>query len=108
MVISPWHLHRHIRLWDNPDGFDPSRWHSENGKACLRNAYIPFSTGARVCIGAGFAMVEGPLLLSLLLKSFRFEALSEHRPTPVAHLTVRSNAGIWLKIHPRSAEFGAT
>ena len=108
MVISPWHLHRHIRLWDNPDGFDPSRWHSENGKACLRDAYIPFSTGARVCIGAGFAMVEGPLLLSLLLKSFRFEALSEHRPTPVAHLTVRSNAGIWLKIHPRSAESGAT
>jgi hypothetical protein len=53
-------------------------------------------------------MVEGLLLLSLLLKNFHFEALSEHRPTPVAHLTLRSNAGIWLKIHPRSAEFGAT
>ena len=23
MVISPWHLHRHIKLWGNPDGFDP-------------------------------------------------------------------------------------
>ena len=89
-------------------GLTPSRWQSENGKAWLRDSYIPFSTGVRVCIGAGFAMVEGPLLLSLLLKSFCFEALSEHVPMPFAHLTVRSNAGIWPKIHPRSAKFGAT
>ena len=26
LVLSPWHLHRHERLWDNPDGFDPDRW----------------------------------------------------------------------------------
>ena len=40
----------------------------ENGKTCLREAYIPFSSGARVCTGAGFAMVEGPLLLALLVR----------------------------------------
>lgn len=28
IVLSPWHLHRHSRLWDNPDGFDPARWHT--------------------------------------------------------------------------------
>ena len=61
IVLSPWHLHRHQRLWDNPDGFDPGRWHTENGKACLREAFLPFSSGARVCPGAGFAMIEGPL-----------------------------------------------
>ncbi len=108
MVVSPWHLHRHTRLWDNPDGFDPARWHTENGKACQRDAYIPFSTGPRVCIGAGFAMVEGPLLLSMLVKNFWFEALPRYRPTPVAHLTVRSKSGIWLNIHPRSGEYGVT
>ncbi len=59
MVISPWHLHRHTRLWDNPDGFDPDRSQTENGKACQRDAFIPFSAGARVCPGAGFAMIEG-------------------------------------------------
>ena len=32
VVLSPWHLHRHTRLWDNPDGFDFERWHSENVK----------------------------------------------------------------------------
>ena len=22
-MLRPWHLHRHARLWDDPDGFDP-------------------------------------------------------------------------------------
>jgi cytochrome P450 len=103
IVISPWHLHRHTRLWDNPDGFDPARWGSENGKTCLREAFIPFSAGARVCTGAGFAMVEGPLILSMLLRHFRFEVLADRVPVPVAHLTVRAKDGIWLRVTPRSA-----
>ncbi len=100
MVISPWHLHRHERLWDNPDGFDPTRWQTENGKACMREAYIPFSAGARVCTGAGFAMVEGPLILSMILKHFKVSAEGPP-PVPVAHLTVRSNEGIKLRIERR-------
>ena len=98
LVISPWHLHRHERLWDNPDGFDPDRWHTENGQKCNREAYLPFSAGARVCPGAGFAMVEGPLILSRLLRDFRVETVDTRVPVPVAHLTVRSKDGIWLRV----------
>ncbi len=101
MILSPWHLHRHARLWDNPDGFDPERWNTENGKTCMREAYMPFSTGARVCPGAGFAMAEGPLLLSMILNRFVLERLEGHDPIPVAHLTVRSKDGIWLRLRPR-------
>ena len=43
IVLSPWHLHRHERMWENPDGFDPARWGTENGKTCMRDAYMPFS-----------------------------------------------------------------
>lgn len=98
LVISPWHLHRQTRLWDNPDGFDPGRWHSENGQHCSRDAYLPFSAGARVCPGAGFAMVEGPLILSRILRDFRVEPVAGKVPVPVAHLTVRSKDGIWLRL----------
>ncbi|WP_425098479.1 cytochrome P450 [Tropicibacter sp. S64] len=101
VVLSPWHLHRHERLWDNPDGFDPARWQTENGKTCGREAYIPFSAGARVCTGAGFAMVEGPLLLALLLRDLKVTALPDRVPVPEAHLTVRSRDGIWLRIERR-------
>ncbi len=101
IVLSPWHLHRHERLWERPDEFDPDRFKSENGKACLRNAYMPFSQGQRVCPGAGFAMAEGPLLLSLLVQAFRFELVAGREAMPVAHLTVRGKDGIWLSLTPR-------
>ncbi len=98
IVISPWHLHRQERLWDNPDGFDPERWQTQNGKTCQREAYLPFSAGARVCPGAGFAMVEGPLFLSRILRDFKVEPICGRVPVPVAHLTVRSKDGIWLRL----------
>ncbi|MFK7870927.1 MAG: cytochrome P450 [Roseobacter sp.] len=98
LVLSPWHLHRHQRLWDNPDGFDPSRWHSENGKDCARRAFIPFSAGPRVCPGAGFAMNEGVIMLAAVLRDLRVELTDRAPPMPVAHLTVRSESGIWLRV----------
>ncbi|SFE01660.1 cytochrome P450 [Roseivivax sediminis] len=101
VVLSPWHLHRHERLWENPDGFDPARWSTENGRACQRDAYIPFSAGARVCPGAGFAMVEGPLLLARLLRDHRVAPVPGRVPEPVAHLTVRAKGGIHLRVDPR-------
>ncbi|MGI3167679.1 cytochrome P450 [Pseudooceanicola sp. C21-150M6] len=100
VVISPWHLHRHERLWDNPDGFDPARWGTEKGRQCMRDAYVPFSAGARVCTGAGFAMVEGVLILSMILRHFKVTTV-EAPPTPIAHLTVRSRDGIRLQLRPR-------
>ena len=98
VVLSPWHLHRHTRLWDNPDGFDPARWGTENGTKCARDAFIPFSAGARVCTGAGFAMIEGPLLLARLLRDHKVETIQDDVPVPVAHLTVRSASGIRLRL----------
>ncbi len=99
IVLSPWHLHRHERLWHRPDDFDPQRFQSENGKSCLRDAYIPFSAGPRVCPGAGFAMVEGPLLLAILVGAFEITAINT--PVPVAHLTVRAKDGIKLNLRSR-------
>jgi len=101
IVISPWYLHRQNRLWDYPDDFDPDRWESENGKTCQREAFIPFSAGARVCPGAGFAMIEGVLLLANVLKSYRVSTEGCDTPVPVAHLTVRAQLGIYLKFDKR-------
>ena len=104
VVLSPWHLHRHERMWDNPDGFDPARWGTENGKTCMRDAYMPFSSGPRVCTGAGFAMIEGVLLIAMLIRAYRFEIVTDRPPEPVAHLTVRSKDGIWLTFTPRNQD----
>ncbi|QJF51061.1 cytochrome P450 [Roseobacter ponti] len=98
VVISPWHLHRHSRLWKNPDAFDPGRWQTGNGRDCARRAYIPFSAGPRVCPGAGFAMIEGACLLAHILAAVRVELTDRPPPVPVAHLTVRAQSGIWLRL----------
>jgi cytochrome P450 len=100
VVISPWHLHRHERLWDRPDDFDPDRWAGE-GREAARDGYLPFSRGPRVCPGAGFAMLEGTLLLAHLVRAFRFTPLEGRVPVPVAHLTVRARDGIWLRVDRR-------
>ncbi|NOX73252.1 MAG: cytochrome P450, partial [Alphaproteobacteria bacterium] len=106
VILSPWHLHRHERLWERPDEFDPARFETENGKECLRKAYIPFSAGPRVCPGSAFAMAEGTLLLSMLVRAFRFEVIDGDHPMPVAHLTVRAADGIRLKLTPRTDNSG--
>jgi len=107
IVISPWHLHRHDRIWDRPDEFDPGRFQTENGREGLRAAYIPFSTGQRVCPGSSFAMAEGPLLLALLVRAFHIAPVEGREPVPVAHLTVRARSGIWLRLTPRGSGIGA-
>jgi cytochrome P450 len=99
IVLSPWHLHRHERLWSTPDAFDPDRWQDPAQKQAARNAYIPFSAGKRVCTGAGFAMAEGTLLLARLCAVYDFTP--SNPPIPVAHLTVRSENGIRLRITKR-------
>lgn len=103
VVLSPWHLHRHSRLWDEPDAFDPARFDTENGKAGLRDAYMPFSAGPRICTGAGFALIEGVVLLARLLRAYKFATTETHVPVPVAHLTVRARDGIWLRITKRDS-----
>lgn len=98
VVISPWHLHRHSRLWDTPDAFDPARWQTEAGRQSARDAYVPFSAGRRVCPGAGFAMMEGVVMLAHILRTVRVALPDAPAPVPVAHLTVRAKNGIRLRI----------
>ncbi|MBQ2261046.1 MAG: cytochrome P450 [Loktanella sp.] len=101
IVLSPWHLHRHDRIWENPDGFDPARWQDAATKTAQRDGYLPFSAGPRVCTGAGFAMIEGVVLLAQLVRQFCFTPVPDQRPVPAAHLTVRARDGISLAIRPR-------
>lgn len=100
LILSPWHLHRHERLWDRPDEFDPGRWATDAGKASARDAFIPFSAGQRVCPGAGFAMLEGVVMLARITAAFRLSP-GDADPVPVARLTVRGRDGISIRLDRR-------
>ena len=62
-MISPWILHRHRTLWDDPDYFDPERFAPGRREKIHRFAYIPFGAGPRICIGMGFSMQEALIIL---------------------------------------------
>jgi cytochrome P450 len=71
IMIAPWLLHRHEKLWDQPNAFIPKRFMSK--EAPDRFAYLPFGAGPRVCIGAPFAQAESVLALARLIGAFRVE-----------------------------------
>ena len=101
IIISSFHIQRHEALWDDPHLFDPERWSRFETKQSQKRAYLPFSMGPRVCTGAGFAMIEGVLMLAKLLDRFQFDARDTPIPQPVAHLTLRAKEGIYLNISKR-------
>jgi len=101
VTISPWHLHRHERIWDSPHAFAPGRWQGSETRRCAQIAYQPFSSGPRVCIGAAMARIEGPLLLALLLDAWVFTP-GGPVPVPMAHLTLRGKDGIRLHLARRA------
>lgn len=101
IYVSPWLIQRHTRLWDRPDAFDPDRFSDPASKTSQRTAYLPFSAGPRVCLGASFAMQEGILILACLARQFRFEPVAGHTPKPIARLTLRSENGVRLRVFSR-------
>ncbi len=70
VAVAPWILHRHRRLWDDPDAFLPERF-LPGAPPPDRFAYLPFGAGPRVCIGAPFALTEATLVLARLVGRFR-------------------------------------
>ncbi|MGP9790310.1 cytochrome P450 [Roseinatronobacter sp. NSM] len=101
VIISPWHLGRHESIWPDAHDFRPERWHNPATKHHARDGFIPFSTGPRVCTGAGFAMAEAVLILARLLHDWEFRAIPDRVPVPMAHMTVRARDGIWLELRAR-------
>jgi len=94
-------LHRNARLWPNPNAFDPDRFAPEFAKTYSRYAFMPFGGGGRICIGAGFAMIEAVAILATLVRALRFHPVAGHKPKPVARVTLRPKGGMPLLVEPR-------
>ena len=94
-------LHRNVRLWDNPNAFDPDRFAPDKVKARSRYAFLPFGGGPRVCIGASFATIEAAVILAVLIRAVRFRAVAGQKPRPVARVTLRPAGGMPLLIEQR-------
>jgi cytochrome P450 len=100
VLIAPWLLHRHEKLWRDPNAFIPSRF-LPPAPPPDRFAYLPFGVGARICIGAHFALVEATLALAMMIGAFRVELLDRAPVMPVGVVTTQPDRSPMFRITRR-------
>jgi unspecific monooxygenase len=100
VLIAPWVLHRHRRLWDQPEKFDPARF-LPGAPPPERCAYLPFGMGPRVCIGAQFALTEATLVLAAMTRAFHIERAYSEPVMPVAIVTTQPDHPPLFRLAPR-------
>ncbi|MEM9388431.1 MAG: cytochrome P450 [Pseudomonadota bacterium] len=101
IMIAPWTMHRHQRMWKHPEAFDPDRFMPEREHEIPSGAYLPFGTGPRVCVGAGFAATESTLILARLVRRFDFHTIDAERVRPAARLTTRPTEQVYCTLSDR-------
>jgi cytochrome P450 len=100
VLIAPWLLHRHEKIWRDPNAFIPARF-MPPAPPPDRFAYLPFGVGARVCIGAHFALVEATLALAKMIGAFRLELLDKEPVMPVGVVTTQPDRSPMFSVTPR-------
>jgi cytochrome P450 len=104
LFLLQWVTQRDARFFPDPERFDPERWRHDpirTGKI-PRFSYFPFGGGPRVCVGAGFAMMEATLLLATIAQKFRLTLAHHQSIEPLFSVTLRPKNGIRMHLHPRT------
>ena len=99
--IWPWLIHRHRKLWNDPDAFDPERFSPTQEDERHRFQYIPFGAGPRTCVGARFAMAEGLTILACWLAKWRFSPMPGRDVQVSGMVTLRPKGGLPVNIERR-------
>jgi cytochrome P450 len=103
VAILPWVVHRHRRLWTDPDRFDPDNFSRERRAGRHRFAYLPFAGGPRICVGAGFAMTQMTIVVAVLARRFRFRLAAGHPVVPVGRISLHPDGGLHVTVERRRA-----
>jgi len=94
VIVSPWLVHRNPKVWENPDAFIPDRFLSGSPQL----GYLPFGSGARLCIGKEMARLEGARILAHIATTWNIEAIHTS-PVPIdASVTLRPVSGMPVRI----------
>ncbi|KAJ5669573.1 hypothetical protein N7462_010643 [Penicillium macrosclerotiorum] len=99
--MSAYVIHHQESIFRDHDAYKPERWLGEDGKA-LQPYFVPFSTGARGCIGRNISYLEQTVLVASLVHRFDFALPSPDWDPPVRETTNLSPGPMPLKVWRRS------
>ncbi|WP_127900780.1 cytochrome P450 [Solirhodobacter olei] len=103
IFIPIWAVHRHRRLWSEPEMFRPERFAPDLRGTIRRTQFMPFGFGPRICIGTAFSRTEGVAMLATLLRGARFDWPGGPPPEPLARVTLWPKGGLTLNVTPLGA-----
>lgn len=70
MILNMCAAHHNQTVWSEPDTFDPQRFLDDaKGEA---NSWVTFGIGPRKCLARNFSMYEQRVLVSMLLREYRW------------------------------------
>jgi cytochrome P450 len=98
--IPVYAIHRHRKLWSDPDAFDPDRF-AAGAPAPDRYSYLPFGAGPRICLGATFAMVEATTVLATLVRAADFALVPGHEIKLMSNVALYAENGMPLIVRRR-------
>jgi len=101
VFLATYAMHRHQKLWDRPNRFDPSRFEAGRSSNYHRFQYIPFSAGPRICSGMKYAMLEATAILASVVRSVRLAPADGFTPYPNSRITLHAEGGMKLRVSPR-------
>ena len=102
-LCSQWVMHRDPRFFPDPLAFRPERWTESFEAALPKFAYFPFGGGPRICIGMGFAWMEGILLLATIGRRWTMDLASAQPVEPSPRITLRPKNGVPVTLRRRTA-----
>jgi len=98
MFYSIYLTHRDPSIWENAESFCPERF--AKGRRTPPFSYVPFGGGPRACIGAAFGQAEARIVMSHLLRTFKFE-FTNHKITPHMGATLEPRPGVKFTVIAR-------
>lgn len=96
VMVCPYTQHRHPALWDRPDEFRPERHRARHEPG----SYLPFGIGRHSCVGRHMAMLEGRLIVSEIVRRFRFEARHSANPVVNPGIIIQAKRPLRFVFHP--------
>lgn len=92
-------IHHSSEYFTNPEMFLPERWNDEFTKQLPKYAYFPFGGGNRMCIGEGFAWMEGILTLACIFKQYSVTMPAQFTTTVQPLFTLKPKDSILVTVN---------